>query len=337
MTNHTVRVKGGKILQTISQKKSALLQVCLLLTIILVGALSCAHNSSSNFEDESEEVKPEIASTRNPNIVIQSPATFRWLSESLKAYNETDLKSLPPQETIQEAIVESLTGNGYQYKKSIYTGKTFIKRKRKETNIDTKDLILVKDWKWASANFGGAALLREITLDNRSNQDVKDLRIRIGYLGTKGAKQGYYGPTSIFFIHDLLPAKSVKTFRNINAGFRHPDESKENMSVLSAKTITDDLLVGYYLTTQDEITDQDINKIHDVRTNPSQNKAKINEYKKGTLIIDVVDAKTRASIWRGATLALERFHISENTKQSKIRSAAEKLIADFLMSNQKAK
>ncbi len=325
------------MLQTISQKKSELPQAYLLLITVLVAALSCAHNSSSNFENESEEVKPEIVSTRNPNIIIQSPVTFRWLPESLKSYNETGLRNLPPQETVQKAIAASLAGNGYQYKKSIYTGKTFIKRKRKETNIETKDLILVKDWKWASANFGGAALLKEITLDNRSNQDVKDLRIRIGYLGTKGAKQGYYGPTSIFFIHDLLPAKSVKTFRNINAGFRHPDESKENMSVLSAKTITDDLLVGYYLTTQTVIDDQEINKIHEVRTNPSENNVRINEYRKGTLIIDVIDVQTRALVWRGATLALTRLYISEDTKRSKIKSTVEKLIANFLISNQKVK
>lgn len=284
---------------------------------------------------EAEGLESEIVSTRNPNIILQPSLTFTWLPESIKAYDEPGLKDFPVQETIQKAIIESLTRNGYAYnKKSTHANLSLIKRKRKETNIETKDLILVKNWKWDGANFGASGFLKEITLDNRGNQSVKDIKIRIAYLGTRGAKEGYWGPTSIFVIHDLLPAKSAKTFKDINIGFRHPDERKENMSVLSVKTIIDDLLIGYTLVRKNALNDLDINKAYDIKPRLSENNLRLNEYKKGTIIIDVIDAETRALVWRGSVQALPSFFIPADAKQNRVKLAVEKLVNNFLMSNQ---
>jgi hypothetical protein len=193
------------------------------------------------------------------------------------------------------------------------------------------DLILVKNWVWA-ANFGASGLLREITLENKGSQDVRDLRIKVGYLGTAREKEGYWGPTSIFVIQDLLPANSEKTFKNINIGFRHPDGIRENMSVLSAKTITHDLLIGYYLVPVNAINDHDLNKTYNI-TEAGQENDINNEYKKGTLIIDVIDAETRVLVWRGAVQALPSFDSSDFMKQEKINLAVEKLIINFIRPN----
>ena len=124
------------MLQIISAKKSIDLSAYMLLTAILIATLACSHNNSSNLMKESEELESEIVSTRNLNIIIQPPVTFTWLPESIKAYDEPGLKDFPVQETIQKAITESLTRNGYVYKKSTYANKTLIKRKRKGTNND---------------------------------------------------------------------------------------------------------------------------------------------------------------------------------------------------------
>ncbi len=325
------------MLEIISAKRSKDLSAYVLLTTIFVAALSCSHNTSSNFENEPERLESEIVSLRNPNIIIQPPTTFTWLPDSIRAYNVGGLKDFPLHETIQKAVTESLTRNGYEYQHLTDARKTLIRRQRKGKNIETKDLILVKNWKWDGANFGASGLLKEITLDNRSNQNVKDLKIRIGYLGTRGAKEGYWGPTSIFVIHDLLPATSVKTFKDINIGFRHPDESEENISILSVKTIIDDLLIAYTLVTKNEVNDGDVNKAYDITPRPPGNNLRINEYKKGTLIIDVIDSETRILVWRGAVKALTSVYIPGNTKQNRINLAVEKLVNNFITSNQKTK
>ena len=41
------------------------------------------------------------------------------------------------------------------------------------------DLILVTNWEWQGGQYGTQGILKEITLENRSNQNYKDIKIRI--------------------------------------------------------------------------------------------------------------------------------------------------------------
>lgn len=110
-----------------------------------------------------------------------------------------------------------------------------------ETGVPTKakDLILVKDWEWSGGQYGTEGIIKEITLENNSTDNWKDIKIRIDFLGTSGGKVGTSGFTSRAVIHDILPAKSTRTYGGINVGFRHPDAREVNISVMSAKPISD--------------------------------------------------------------------------------------------------
>lgn len=102
-----------------------------------------------------------------------------------------------------------------------------------------KDLILVKNWEWSGGQFGTEGLLKAITLENRSDRNYKDIKIMVGNLGVGGPnKVGNDGYTSRAVIHDVLPAKSTKTFQEINVGFRHPDTIESYISVVDAKLIS---------------------------------------------------------------------------------------------------
>lgn len=324
------------MLQKIPARKLTCLFSLLFLTAIYLSPPAYTDDPPSNFYKEpAKSAKSEsgVVSVRNPNVIVQpsdaeSAITFSWLPESVRAYGEPGLKGSPVQEAIQETVIESLTESNYEY-----DGETPIYR-RGESNIQPQDLILVKSWKWAGANFGGGGFLREITLDNRSSRSYTDLEIRIDYLGTAGPKEGIRGPTSIFVIHSLLPAKSEKTFKDINVGFRHPGERGESMRVLSLKYVTDNLSVGYILVPENALNDTDLNRGYDVTSGPSEGDDKMNEYRKGTLIIDVMDAETRTFVWRGAVQALTDSDISESEKLKRIRAAAEKLIEEFIESDQ---
>ena len=109
----------------------------------------------------------------------------------------------------------------------------------KGTPTQAKDLILVKNWEWSGGQYGTEGILKEITLDNRSSEAWKDIKIRVDFLGTKGGKLGVKGFTSRVVIHDIIPPRSERTYKDINVGFRHPDARSVSISVMSAKPISD--------------------------------------------------------------------------------------------------
>lgn len=109
----------------------------------------------------------------------------------------------------------------------------------KGSPTQAKDLILVQNWEWSGGQYGTEGIIKEITLENNSTENWKDIKIRIDFLGTKGGKVGVRGFTSRAVIHDILPAKSTRTYSGINVGFRHPEAREVSISVMSAKPISD--------------------------------------------------------------------------------------------------
>ena len=93
-----------------------------------------------------------------------------------------------------------------------------------------KDLIIVKKWEWSGGLYSTEGILKEITLENKSGTNYKNIEIQLDYFGGGGTK---LGPTRAV-IHDVLPAKSEKTFYGINVGFRHPETSKTLVTVIDA-------------------------------------------------------------------------------------------------------
>lgn len=106
------------------------------------------------------------------------------------------------------------------------------------TPTHPRNLILVKNWKWSGGQYGTEAILEEITLENKSNNNYKDVKIRVSDLGVSGPKVGPEGYTTNVVIHDILLSKSTRTYENINVGFRHPDATKTSIYVLNAKTVS---------------------------------------------------------------------------------------------------
>ncbi|MGQ0794141.1 MAG: hypothetical protein ACT4NX_08690 [Deltaproteobacteria bacterium] len=101
-----------------------------------------------------------------------------------------------------------------------------------------KDLILVKNWQWEAGQYGTEGILKEITLQNTSANNYKDIKIKVNNLGVGGPKLGIKeGYTSVAVIHKVLPAGSTKTFREINVGFKHPDTKNTLISVINAEEI----------------------------------------------------------------------------------------------------
>jgi hypothetical protein len=302
-----------------------------LIFLLILTTYGCSHNNGSLNQDKSlGQQASYVVSIRNPDFVIQPPVTFTWLPEPSQVFEDPRSKALPIQEVFRKAIAESLANTQYEFRQSMTAWKSGSSSVGKRTDIGPKDVILVNNWEWAGANFGARGVLKEITLENTSKEDFKDLRLQIDYLGTTGPKEGYGGPTSIFVIHDLLPARTIKTFKDINVGFRHPDERRERINVLNAKRITSDLLIGFALARESALTDQEISQNYGIAPGVPSNKDKMNEYEKGTIIIDVADAETRTLIWRGALQAQAGSDIPEDVRRERISKSVKILIDNFI-------
>src|SRR3990172_8130635 len=94
-----------------------------------------------------------------------------------------------------------------------------------------KDLIAVKKWEWSGGLYSTEGILKEITLENKSGTNYKNIEIQLDYFSGGGTKLG----PSRAVIHDVLPAKSERTFYGINVGFRHPEANKTLVTVLDAE------------------------------------------------------------------------------------------------------
>lgn len=302
-----------------------------LIFLLILTTYGCSHNSGSLNQDKGlDERASYVVSTRNPDFVIQPPVTFTWLPEPIQVFEDPRSKALPIQEVFRKAIAESLTNSGYEFQQSMTAWKSGASSVEQRTDIGPKDVILVKNWEWAGANFGAGGILKEITLENTSKEDFKDPRLKIDYLGTTGPKEGYGGPTSIFVIHDSLPSNTIKTFKDINVGFRHPDEKREQIIVLNAKRTTSDLLIGFTLARESWLTDQEISQNYGIAPGLPSTRDRINGYEKGTVIIDVADAETRTLIWRGALQALPRSDIPDDARRERISESVKILIDNFI-------
>ncbi len=93
-----------------------------------------------------------------------------------------------------------------------------------------KDLIAVKSWEWTGSQYGTEGILKEITLENKGETNYKDIEIQLEYFSPSGEKLG----PSVAVIHDVLPAKSKKTFYSINVGFKQPQIKKTLIIVVDA-------------------------------------------------------------------------------------------------------
>ncbi len=99
-------------------------------------------------------------------------------------------------------------------------------------------------------------------------------------------------------------------------------DSKDNAS----------MVIGYVIALESSLNDMDINSLYGI--NPgyiNKNKNKLgNEYEKGTIIIDILEARTYRSIWRGAIQGMAEFGISDKERERRLKSAVDRLLSEFI-------
>lgn len=94
-----------------------------------------------------------------------------------------------------------------------------------------------------------------------------------------------------------------------------------------------DFLVGYAVASGDGIDEATLNKAYDgvAETPPSAsgNVQQPHQYHRGTLIIDIVETKTKRLLWRGAIMADVDLTVSEEQKRLRCEGAVAELLKHY--------
>ena len=95
---------------------------------------------------------------------------------------------------------------------------------------------------------------------------------------------------------------------------------------------TTGLLVGYVLALESSLNDMDINNLYGI--NPGfinkDAKKRSQNYEKGTIIIDILEARTNRNVWRGAIQGMAEFGISSQEREARLKNAVDVLLNEFL-------
>ena len=89
-------------------------------------------------------------------------------------------------------------------------------------------------------------------------------------------------------------------------------------------------LVGYAVAAGDNIDEKSLNDAYgeDLKV-PAKNPGTSLKYKRGVLIVDIINARTKHLLWRGAIGAAVDMNVSEEQKQQRIRAAVAELLKHF--------
>ena len=92
------------------------------------------------------------------------------------------------------------------------------------------------------------------------------------------------------------------------------------------------ILVGYVLALESSLSDMDVNNLYGL--NPGfmdkEKEKDKNKYEKGTIVIDIIEARTNRMIWRGAIQGMAEFGIPDNEREERLRNVANTLLDEFL-------
>lgn len=90
------------------------------------------------------------------------------------------------------------------------------------------------------------------------------------------------------------------------------------------------LLVGYTLALESALSDRDINILYGIDPGLESDPSNPNKYEKGTVIINILEARTNRFVWRGGLQAFANFDLPNEVREERIKIAVDTLLAKFI-------
>ena len=90
------------------------------------------------------------------------------------------------------------------------------------------------------------------------------------------------------------------------------------------------IIVGYVLALESALSDIDINNLYGINPGFVPNKSDTDKYEKGTIIIDIIEARTYRMVWRGALQGMANFEVSGEERKKRINTVVTRLLNEFI-------
>jgi len=152
-----------------------------------------------------------------------------------------------------------------------------------------------------------------------SNPDIKVLTSKV-FSWSEKSRYVYEDERLKGFPLENVFQKDIKDKLTVN-GFTYTDNKE-----------TAGLLVGYVLALESSLNDMDINNLYGINPGFINKDAgkKSQNYEKGTIIIDILEARTNRNVWRGAIQGMAEFGITDTEREIRLKSAVAALLDKFL-------
>ena len=90
------------------------------------------------------------------------------------------------------------------------------------------------------------------------------------------------------------------------------------------------LVVGYALALESALSDVDLNILYGLNPGFKGVSSDKDKYEKGTIIIDIIEARTRRMVWRGALQGMAVFDLSEEERRERFTLVINRLLDEFI-------
>ena len=90
------------------------------------------------------------------------------------------------------------------------------------------------------------------------------------------------------------------------------------------------IVVGYVLALESALSDMDINNLYEMNPGFIGDKSDTDKYEKGTIVIDIIEARTNRMIWRGALQGMANFDVSDKERKERIKIVVDRLLDEFI-------
>jgi hypothetical protein len=90
-----------------------------------------------------------------------------------------------------------------------------------------------------------------------------------------------------------------------------------------------DLLIGVLAGLAGSIQDADLNAAYDLDSTWLPEGVSERDYAPGSVVLDVVDARTHRSLWRGVVHGAAKFERSDEERRERVRAVVEALLSSF--------
>lgn len=103
---------------------------------------------------------------------------------------------------------------------------------RTQNTNESRSCLDVKTNGWYAGGFGAIGIF-DITIANKCDKDLKDIKLQVNYYAESGTKLGDTEHT----IYEVLKAKQTKRYKELNIGFINAQSKRADVAIVGSAEV----------------------------------------------------------------------------------------------------